>query len=129
MAKCSRHGSSPLPDCYWCRTGTEPGSPFIPDRAELDAGTGEALGRARKMAADIGDSSVLDGIVSIIAVQFPDVPAAVLGRVVLSSAMAAGAVLNAAAVTGAGDWDGDDVVSLLAMAGARLAGEGVPDAG
>jgi len=81
------------------------------------------------MAEGIGDSHILDGIVSIIAVQFPDVPAAVLGRVVLSSAMAAGAVLGAGTVTGAGDWDGGDVVSLLAMAGARLAGEGVPDAG
>jgi hypothetical protein len=128
MTECPRHGSSPLPDCYWCRTGTEPGSPFIPDRESLDAGTEEALARAREMAAGVGGSHVLDGIVSIIAVQFPDVPAAVLGRVVLSSAMAAGAVLGAAAVTGAADWDGGDVVNLLAMAGARLAGEDAPHA-
>lgn len=129
MAKCSRHGPSPLPDCYWCRTGTEPGSAFIPDRANLDASTEEALGRARKMAGDLGDSHVLDGIVVIIAVQFADVPAAVLGRVVLSSAMAAESVLDAAEMTGASAWDGSDVITLLAMAGARLAGDGVPDAG
>ena len=127
MAECSRHPGNVLPGCYFCRTGTEPGDPYIPCQDTLNADTEEALARARAMAASIGKSHILDGMTAIIAVQFPDVPVAVLGRIVLSEAMAAGSVVAADLATGLEPLDGSDVVDLLAITGALLAGEGKPD--
>lgn len=139
MAECSIHPGNMLPGCYWCRTGTEPGSAFIPpSQADLEAETEKALTAARSLAVQrehaggFPSGAELDGIAALLAVQFPAVPAAVLGRVLVSAAMAAGSVVKAVeitgVVTGRRPLNGNDVVELLAMAGARLAGEEVPGA-
>ena len=103
--------------------------PYVPPPAgELDAETEEAI--AGWAAALTRPDPWLKarvpevlGIGAIIAEQFPDVPAATLGRILASSAMALGAICKAAEDTGEPlvPWD---VALYLGLAGARLvAGE------
>lgn len=98
---------------------------FIPPpKSDLEASTEQGLA----MLAELGEGGFegyeVEGVVSILAVQFPDIPAAVLGRVVMSAAMCAGAVVSARALV---SWmaapEAGDVVHLLAASAGRLIGQ------
>jgi peptidoglycan/LPS O-acetylase OafA/YrhL len=63
------------------------------------------------------------GIAAIIAAQFPDVPAATLGRILASTSMALGGICAASEQTGEflAPWD---LAIMLGFAGAKLAAAG-----
>jgi hypothetical protein len=127
VTDCPRHPRIPAGGCYFCKTGTEPGDPFVPpSQAELDQAVDGAIIEGLRVAAEF-DEGALDGIGAMLAVQFPDIPCAVLGRIVLSAAMAAGSYVRAMAELGQ-RVPAAMAVDLLAAAGARMAREQVPDA-
>jgi hypothetical protein len=101
--------------------------PYIPSPAgELEAATEEAV---TGFAAGFADpwakarTGEILGIGAIIAAQFTDIPAAVLGRVLVSASMALGSVCKASQDTGEPlePWD---LACYLGFAGTRLAGAG-----
>jgi hypothetical protein len=103
--------------------------PYIPPpAAELEAATEEGIaGWAAALASpepwlEARAPEVL-GIGAILAEQFHDVPAATLGRILASAAMALGGICRASERTGEplGPWD---VANYLGLAGARLAAAG-----
>ncbi len=101
--------------------------PFIPPpKGALDAATDEAItGWAAALANPdpwlTEHTPEVLGIGAIIAAQFPDVPAADLGRILVSASMALGSICKAAEITGSPltPWD---LANYLGFAGARLAG-------
>jgi hypothetical protein len=104
-------------------------APYIPPPvSELDAATDEAVAAWTAALAKPNrwlktrQPEVL-GIGAILAAQFPDVPAATLGRILASAAMALGGLCKASEVTGAPlePWD---LSSCLGLAGARLTAAG-----
>jgi hypothetical protein len=81
--------------------------PFVPPPAsELEAATQETITELAAGLANPGpwlksrEGEIL-GIGAIIAEQFPDVPASVLGRILVSASMALGAICRASDMTGA----------------------------
>jgi hypothetical protein len=101
--------------------------PYIPPpAAELDAATDEAIAGWAAVLADPDPwlearTPEVAGIGAIIAEQFPDIPAAVLGRILASASMALAAICKASEETGEalGPWD---LALCLGFAGTRLAG-------
>jgi hypothetical protein len=103
--------------------------PYIPPPAAvLNAATDEAI--AVWAAALAGPDawvrlrrSEISGVAAIIAAQFPDVPAADLGRVLASASMALTAICRASDLSGARLAPADLSV-MLGLAGAKLAAAG-----
>jgi peptidoglycan/LPS O-acetylase OafA/YrhL len=103
--------------------------PFIPPPAQaLAADTEKAIAALTAGLADPDEwlrprLDEVGGIAAIIAAQFPDVPAATLGRVLASASMALGSVCAASADTGEplAPWD---LAVMLGFAGAKLAAAG-----
>lgn len=98
---------------------------FIPPpKSDLEASTEQGLAMLARVGEGGFENYEIEGIVSILAVQFPDIPAATLGRVVMSAAMSAGALAAArAAVPWAGPLDASEVIHLLAASAGRLIGQ------
>lgn len=103
--------------------------PFIPPPAsELEAATGEAITAWSAALANPGPwlkshAPEVLGIGVIIAAQFPDVPASVLGRILASASMALSSVCMASERTGY-PLTPQDLADYLGYAGARLAASG-----
>lgn len=102
--------------------------PYIPpSQADLEASTEQAFANFAKLG-DLGLKDYeIDGNVSILAVQFPDIPAVTLGRILISASVCAATVVRArllaAAAGTAPALDAAGVACLLAATAVRLAGQ------
>jgi hypothetical protein len=104
-------------------------SPFIPPPTQvLDAETDKAIAAWTAGLADPDEwlrprLIEVDGIAVIIAAQFPDMPAADLGRILASASMALGAICGACSNVGVplNPWE---LTIMLGFAGTKLAAAG-----